>query len=264
MIIKDIINKENNDLIIALSYILDKPKSYIYLNQDYKLDDKTLDEILRIEDELSEGIPLQYAIGFWEFYGLMLKVDQRALIPRFETEIIIDYLINSDLKKKSILDIGTGTGAISLSLAKNLPKSDILGVDIVDEALSLARENKQRLNIKNVRFIKSDLFSNVDKSFDIIISNPPYVSENDYKSLDDKLYHEPKSALVGGFDGLYFYRKIINQANDYINNNGHLIFEIGYDQKDDINKLLVKSDFKNIINLKDYNGYDRFIIAQKG
>ena len=118
--------------------------------------------------------------------------------------------------------------------------------------------------LTNVNFIKSDLFDHISDKFDIIVSNPPYINEKDYLALDKKLYHEPKLALYGGKDGLYFYKKIIDQANDYLNDQGHLIFEIGYDQKDPINELLVKSDFKNIINLKDFNGFDRFIIAQKG
>ncbi len=264
MIVKDILDKNNNDLLIALSYLTDKPKSFFNLNPDYELDTDVANEISRIENDLNNGIPLQYAIGYWEFYGLLLKVDKRALIPRFETEIIIDYLLKSNIEASKILDIGVGTGAISLALAKNMPKASVSGVDISESALALANENKERLNISNVNFYLSDLFENVDDIFDIIISNPPYISEADYNKLDSLLYKEPKIALVGGDDGLYFYREIIKDAHKYLNKNGHLIFEIGYDQKDAINQLLVKSDFKNITNLRDYNDYDRFIIAQKG
>lgn len=264
MIIKDIINKADEDLLIALSYLLDKSKSYLYLNPNQTLDHEIEKKISEIEYDLNKGVPLQYALGFWQFLNIKLIVDRRALIPRFETEIIVDYIIKSTIKKDEILDIGTGSGAISLGLAKNLPKSHVVGVDISEEALSLSEENKKNLNIDNVNFIKSDLFYNVDGKFDIIISNPPYINEKDYLALDEKLYYEPKLALYGGKDGLYFYRKIIKDANKFLNDKAHLIFEIGYDQKDSINELLVKSDFKNIINLKDYNGYDRFIIAQKG
>lgn len=264
MQIKDIINKENQDLILALSYILGESKSYILLNKNQELSEIDYKRLLEIEEKLDKGYPLQYALGTWDFYNINLIVDERALIPRFETEIIVDYIINSDFKKKEILDIGCGSGAISLALAFNLNNSKVLGVDIEEKAVSLSLDNKQKLKIDNVDFLKSDLFENIDKKFDIIISNPPYINKNDYENLENKLYYEPKSALYGGEDGLYFYRLIIRDAPIYLNKNGHLIFEIGYDQKDKINELLIKSDFKNIINLKDFNGFDRFIIAEKG
>ena len=264
MKIKDIIDKKNEDLIIALSYILEKPKSYIFLNTEENLSKENTEKISYIEKKLYENYPLQYAIGRWDFYNINLLVDDRALIPRFETEIIVDYLINSDFNKEDILDIGAGSGAISLSLAYNLKDSKVLGVDIEEAALSLALDNKKKLIIDNVDFIKSDLFENVDQKFDIIISNPPYINEDDYERLDNKLYYEPKSALYGGSDGLYFYRAIIKDASLHLKEEGHLIFEIGYDQKEEVNKLLIKSDLKNIINLKDFNGFDRFIIAEKG
>ena len=264
MKIKDILDKKNDELIIALTYIIDRSKSFIYLNPDFELNDEISLKINDIEKKINDGMPLQYAIGHWQFYGLDLNVDQRALIPRFETEILVDYILKSDMKKNNILDIGTGSGAISISLAKNLKNSKIIGVDIEEKALSLANENKDKLNLKNVSFLKSNLFSNVDGQFDIIVSNPPYISEEDYKKLDKKLFFEPKSALVGGKDGLDFYKEIIKKSPIYLNKGGHLVFEIGYDQKDVINDLLIKSDFKNIENIKDFNGFDRIIIAEKG
>lgn len=264
MKIKDILAKNNPDLIIALSYLIDKSKSFIYLNQDFILNEETSYDLKIIEQKLAKGEPLQYAIGHWDFFGLDLLVDKRALIPRFETEILVEYILDSPINKKSILDIGTGTGAISLALANNLDGSKVIGVDISDEALSLADENKKRLALDNVNFLKSDLFTNVNEKFDLVVSNPPYISEEDYKNLDKKLFYEPKTALVGGIDGLDFYKDIIKEASNYLNDDGHLIFEIGYDQKVAINDLLIKSDFKNIENLKDYNGFDRIIMAQKG
>lgn len=264
MKIKDILAKNNPDLIIALSYLIDKSKSFIYLNQDFILNEETSYDLKIIEQKLAKGEPLQYAIGHWVFFGLDLLVDKRALIPRFETEILVEYILDSPINKKSILDIGTGTGAISLALANNLDESKVIGVDISDEALSLADENKKRLALDNVNFLKSDLFTNVNEKFDLVVSNPPYISEEDYKSLDKKLFYEPKTALVGGIDGLDFYKDIIKEASNYLNDDGHLIFEIGYDQKAAINDLLIKSDFKNIDNIKDYNGFDRIVVAQKG
>lgn len=264
MKISDFLKIDYDTTLIALTYILGKSKSYILLNQDFKLNSEQSHRLNDIINKRKESYPLQYAIGEWEFYNLRLKVDERALIPRFETEIIVDYIIKSPIKKDRILDIGTGTGAIALSLAKNIKNSQVLGSDIEYKALSLARENKDFTNISNVDFIKSDLFENVDGKFDLIISNPPYINKNDYEKLEKELYFEPKSALYGGEDGLKFYKKIINEAENYLNNEGHLIFEIGYDQKEILNILLNEKGFKNIINLKDFNDFDRFIIAQKG
>ena len=186
------------------------------------------------------------------------------MIPRFETEIIVDYLIKSDWKKDKILDIGTGTGSIALSLGKNLEKSDILASDISDEALNLAIENKNRIGVRNVSFIKSNIFEEISGKFDIIISNPPYINESDYENLDERLYHEPKSALFAEENGLYFYKKIVSEANNYLNCGGKLVFEIGYDQKQSLFELLNKFDFKNLKCINDYNDFDRFIIAEKG
>lgn len=264
MKISDFLKIDYDTTLIALTYILGKSKSYILLNQDLKLNSEQSQRLNDIINKRSKSYPLQYAIGEWEFYNLRLKVDERALIPRFETEIIVDYIIKSDIKKEKILDIGTGTGAIALSLAKNIEDSQVIGSDIEDKALSLARENKDFTKTSNVDFIKSDLFENIDGKFDLIISNPPYINKEDYENLDKELYSEPKSALFGGDDGLFFYKKIINEAPNYLNNKGHLIFEIGYDQKEILNDLLKEKGFKSIINLRDFNDFDRFIIAQKG
>lgn len=264
MKISDFLKIDYDTTLIALTYILGKSKSYILLNQDFKLNSEQSQRLNDIINKRKESYPLQYAIGEWEFYNLRLKVDERALIPRFETEIIVDYIIKSPIKKDRILDIGTGTGAIALSLGKNIRNCQVLGSDIEDKALSLAIENKDFTNISNVDFIKSDLFENIQGKFDLIISNPPYINKDDYEKLEKELYFEPKSALYGGEDGLLFYEKIINEADNYLNNEGNLIFEIGYDQTEILNILLKEKGFKNIINIKDFNDFDRFIIAQKG
>ena len=264
MKISEFLKKDYNTTLIALSYILDKPKSFILLNQNLDLKEEESRKLNDIINMRKESIPLQYAIGWCEYYNLRLKVHSRALIPRFETEIIVDYIIKSNFNKEKILDIGTGSGAIALSLAYNLKDSIVIGSDIEDKALSLASENKEHLDINNVSFIKSDLFENIEGKFDLIVSNPPYINEVDYENLDKELFYEPKSALYGGVDGLDFYRQIIKDAPNYLNDGGHLIFEIGYDQKDEINELLKNENFIKIKNIKDFNDFDRFIIAQKG
>ena len=264
MKISDFLKIDYDTSLIALTYILGKSKSYILMNQNLELNSEQNQRLNDIINKRKVSYPLQYAIGQWEFYDLRLKVDERALIPRFETEIIVDYLIKSPMKKEKILDIGTGTGAIALALAKNIENSFVIGSDIEDRALSLARENKVFTGTKNVDFIKSDLFKDISGAYDLIISNPPYIDKKDYEALAKELYFEPKSALYGGEDGLDFYREIIKNAGTYLCEGGHLVFEIGYNQKDILNKLLVNQGFVNIENIKDFNDFDRFIIAQKG
>lgn len=264
MRIKDYLDKNYDISLIALTYLLDINKSSVILRSGEELDSDIGLKLDGILEKYNKGYPLQYALGEWEFYGLNFKVDERALIPRFETEIILDFIIKSSYKKDKILDIGTGSGAIAISLGRNLPTSRIIGSDIEEKALSLARENKERLKASNVSFIKSDLFEEISEKFDIIISNPPYINQTDYDKLDERLYHEPKSALLAKEDGLYYYKRIIKDAKAYLNQGGRLVFEIGYDQKQRICELLNESDFKNITCMKDYNDFDRFIIAEKG
>lgn len=261
MKIKDILEKNNNDLIIALTYLLNTNKNLLFLNKEEALDEKIENELKIINDKINEGYPLQYAIGKWNFYGLDLLVDKRALIPRYETEILVDLIINDNSNNKKILDIGTGSGAISLALSKNLKDSKIIGVDISKNAIDLANENKIKLNINNVEFKESDIFSNIDEKFDIIVSNPPYINKEDFEKLDNKLYYEPQNALFGGEDGLYFYKKIIKNAKNFLNKNGKIYLEIGYDQKDSISNLLEEYGYKQIKAYKDFNDFDRIIKA---
>lgn len=261
MKIKDILEKNNNDLIIALTYLLNTNKNLLFLNKEEALDEKIENELKIINDKINEGYPLQYAIGKWNFYGLDLLVDKRALIPRYETEILVDLIINDNSNNKKILDIGTGSGAISLALSKNLKDSKIIGVDISKNAIDLANENKIKLNINNVEFKESDIFSNIDEKFDIIVSNPPYINKEDFEKLDNKLYYEPQNALYGGEDGLYFYKKIIKNAKNFLNKNGKIYLEIGYDQKDSISNLLEEYGYKQIKSYKDFNDFYRIIKA---
>lgn len=261
MKIKDILEKNNNDLIIALTYLLNTNKNLLFLNKEEALDEKIENELKIINDKINEGYPLQYAIGKWNFYGLDLLVDKRALIPRYETEILVDLIINDNSNNKKILDIGTGSGAISLALSKNLKDSKIIGVDISKNAIDLANENKIKLNINNVEFKESDIFSNIDEKFDIIVSNPPYINKEDFEKLDKKLYYEPQNALYGGEDGLYFYKKIIKNAKNFLNKNGKIYLEIGYNQKDSISNLLEEYGYKQIKSYKDFNDFDRIIKA---
>ena len=226
------------------------------------LKDKDMDIALK---ELESGIPVQYIVGNTNFYGYDFKVNKNTLIPRFETELLVEKTYNY-IKKYfnkdniKILDIGTGSGCIAITLNKLLNNSDVTGVDISSETLDVAKENNISNNA-NVKFIESDLFSNVNERYDVIISNPPYISY-DEEIMDIVWNNEPHLALYAPDNGLYFYDKIIKDSSKYLNDKFIMAFEIGYKQGEDIVKIVNK--YYKDINIsveKDYSGRDRFVFV---
>jgi len=214
---------------------------------------------------LKEGVPVQYIVGNVDFYGNIINVNKNVLIPRFETELLVDKtikLINKYFDKKvDILDIGTGSGCIAISLYKEVD-SNIDGIDISNDALSVARENNI-LNNTNVNFYQSDVFSNVSGKYDVIISNPPYIAYNE-EIMDIVRDNEPHSALYAEDNGLYFYDKILRECIDYLNDKFIIAFEIGYTQGDSIRDIVYKYlDNVNVMIEKDYSNRDRFVFIVK-
>ncbi|WP_319203000.1 peptide chain release factor N(5)-glutamine methyltransferase [uncultured Ilyobacter sp.] len=211
--------------------------------------------------------PLQYILGEEEFFGYKFKVDERVLIPRPETELLVEQCIVlvSDIKAPFILDIGVGSGAISVSLGKKIPSSKVLGVDISDEALEVANQNKELNKANNVKFIKSDVFQNVSyKAFDMIVSNPPYIPEKEYRELMHEVKkYEPKLALTAEDEGLYFYKLITAKAWDYLKSGGFLAFEVGYNQAQKVKEIMESNKFENIVIVKDYHQIERIVIGKK-
>ena len=265
MNIKELIEKhgDTNENWLILEFLTNKKPIELKMDLRYCID-SVYNEFLEIVEKRKKNYPLQYIFGKWEFYGLELFVDESALIPRFETEILVDEIVKLNCKKDKILDIGCGSGAISLALADNMRKSQIYGIDISKEAINLSKRNKEKLNLKNVEFFESDIFSNVrDKNFDIIVSNPPYIDEVEMKTLEKELSFEPQNALYGGKDGLFFYREIIEKSLNYISEKGVLAFEIGYNQMDIISKMLIEKGFEILLQKKDFAGFDRIIIAKR-
>lgn len=230
-------------------------KKYV---EDKNLDDKFYNDCL---DKMSSGIPVQYAIGNVDFYGNIINVDERVLIPRFETELLVEktigYIKKLFNRNINVLDIGTGSGCISITL-KKLLDCDITGVDISDDALSLARENALN-NSVDINFLKSDIFSSINDKYDVIISNPPYISY-DEDIMDVVKNNEPHLALYANDNGLYFYDKILSLCSNYLNNKFLIAFEIGYMQGDAIRDLAFRylNDVKISIE-KDYNDKDRYV-----
>lgn len=227
------------------------------------------DELIKvsknIEDDynkLLNNYPIQYLIGYVNFYGNNINVKENVLIPRFETEDLVDRTIKYSKKifrnnNVNILDIGTGSGAIAISLNKEL-NSNVDAVDISDDAISLATENN-KINNTSVNVIKSDLFENIENSYDIIISNPPYISKDEI--IMDKVFeYEPHLALFAEDDGLYFYKKILDVCSNYLNERFIIAFEIGMTQGEEISKY-AKNIFKDatIKVEKDLSLKDRFV-----
>ena len=212
--------------------------------------------------------PLQYILGEWEFYGLPFKVSEGVLIPRADTEILVEQCIQlmREVEEPNILDIGSGTGAISIAIANELKSSSVTGIDINEKAIELANENKTLNKIKNINFVKSNLFENLDKDFkyDLIVSNPPYISKNEYETLMPEVKnYEPQNALTDLGDGLYFYREISKLAGEYLKDTGYLAYEIGYNQAKDVTKILQNNNFDILSVIKDYGRNDRVVIAKK-
>lgn len=215
-----------------------------------------------------EKKPLQYLLGEWEFYGLPFKVDERVLIPRADTEILVEQckFILNEIENPKVLDIGTGSGAISVTIAKEIPSTTVLGADISGDALEVAVENRKINNVEsNLKFIKSDVFSNIkDMDYDMIISNPPYIPQEEYEELMPEVKkHEPQRALTDNGDGYYFYKKISEEAPKYLKDGGYLAFEVGYNQAQEVSELMKKSGFQIIAIVKDYGGIERVVIGRK-
>ncbi|WP_311487642.1 peptide chain release factor N(5)-glutamine methyltransferase [uncultured Helcococcus sp.] len=260
--IKDLLEADYQYTEIILQYLLDMTRSQIFLNQNLELSDDVWNRFLDIQRDLKDGRPLQYAIGKWNFYGYDFIVNENVLIPRPETELLVEEILKEELKDKKLLDIGTGSGAIAVSLdLENKDNLQVSACDISKEALEVARMNAEKLGA-HLDFIHSDLFENIEGRFDIIVSNPPYISEEDYDKLDELLYHEPKIALYGGLKGYEIYEKIIDQARSYLTDQASIFFEIGYDQGKVVSDLLRENGYQDVKILQDYGGKDRIVTGK--
>lgn len=260
--IRDLLQGDFQYTEIILQYLLDKTRSQILTSKDICLDEDIVNIFYEIQEKISQGIPLQYAIGEWNFYGYDLKVNENVLIPRPETELLVEEILKENLEDKKIIDIGTGSGAIAIALKLEGPQSlNLTAVDISEKAISLAKQNAEKFDL-NIKFIESDLFGKIDERYDYIVSNPPYLTQEEYENVDQLLYHEPITALVAGEKGYEIYEKIIKDAYKYLNENGKIFFEIGYQQAEIVSDLFVKNGYSNIKVIKDYSGLDRIVVGE--
>ena len=261
-------NFEDSNIIAKelLSYVLKKDKVYLTINSDTALTDTEYAEFTKYIEQIIDGKPLQYITQKQEFMGMEFFVNEDVLIPQPDTEILVETVL--DICKRysnqslRILDLCTGSGAIAISLSKIL-NTQVFASDVSTKALEVAEKNNV-LNNSKVEFIESNLFEQINgEKFDIIVSNPPYIKNEEIKLLSKQVQNEPYIALAGGEDGLDFYRKIIDEAYKHINKNGYLCLEIGYDQKEDLIKLIKQNENYEYENsIKDLSNNDRCIIAK--
>ena len=265
---------------IVFSHVLEIDRMMLFTKYRNEIEDEKIEKIRYFIKKIGqEKFPVQYLLNEQEFFGRKFYVDKGVLIPRQDTEILVEKAIeilkNDTLKKniseknsknrKKILDIGAGSGIIGISVALEIKDSYVLGIDISEKALETSEKNKEILNVKNIKFLKSNLFENIEfKEFDMIISNPPYISFNEVGIMsDDTLLHEPSEALFAENDGLYFYYEICQNALDYLADSGYLLFEIGYKQGNNVAEIMISSGFKNVEVIKDLTGLDRVVVGQK-
>ena len=241
--------------------ITGKSRSMLQFIEQFSSDE--MSKIMSAVEKRLKHIPLGYIFKKSYFYGREFKVDENVLIPRLDTEILIEKICDDIKSKKenvSVLDIGTGSGAIAITIQKETG-ANVVAVDVSDGALEIAKHNANKLEA-DVEFVKSNLFENVKGQFDFIVSNPPYIESSVIETLDDEVkLNEPILALDGGEDGLDFYRKIVEQSPKYLNKGGKLYFEIGYNQADAL-KQLMKDKFKNVCVYKDYGNNDRVVVGE--
>ena len=247
-------------------YILEKvsglSRAEYFLHSDDKIDNDKTEEFLRLIERRSERIPLSYVIGTRDFMGFTFKVNENVLIPEQETELLVEEVIKY-CKGKTVLDMCTGSGCIAISVSLLGEPSEVTASDISYKALEVAKENAEFLNASTVKFIKGDLFENITGSFDIIVSNPPYIETRVIEELEPEVRdYIPRLALDGDEDGLKFYKNITKKAIKYLNKNARIFYEIGYNQSEAVTDILLKNGFEEIKIIKDYSGLDRIVTAK--
>lgn len=256
------IDEANLKCKILLASILKVSKEYLIIHDLEELAENIVTEFKNKIEEIKSGKPLQYITNKQEFMGLNFYVNENVLIPQPDTEILVEEVINKIKQNVSstVLDLCTGSGAIAISIAKNINGLTAFASDISDKALEVAKKNAKDNNVQ-VNFILSDMLENINSKFDCIVSNPPYIEDSIIKTLPKEVQNEPYIALSGGEDGLKFYRIIAENAKKFLNDNGFVAVEIGYNQKDKVIQIFENEGYKNIYSKKDFGGNDRIVIA---
>lgn len=250
------------DVRLLFDTLLNKDRNFILVHGDDAVSDNEVNIISEAINKRCQHIPLQHITGVADFMGLTFKVNENVLIPRFDTECLVEEVLKEICDGAKVLDVCTGSGCIILSLMCFRNDIDATAVDISEGALEVAKENAKRLS-KDVRFIQGDLFENVaDANFEYILSNPPYIRTEEINGLMEEVKdHDPMLALDGGADGLDFYRRLSKDAIDHLKIGGKVFFEIGNDQGKDVSDILKVDGYRSVEVIKDYAGNDRIVCA---
>lgn len=250
-----------NDAWLLLAFICKIDHTYYYMHMEDVLNDIQQEEYKSVLNKRAERVPLQYITGEQDFMGLPFHVNSSVLIPRQDTETLVEEALKVVRPGMKVLDLCTGSGCILISILKNVLDVEGFGYDISKQALLVAKENA-KLNNVTATFERSDLFDMVTDTFDVIVSNPPYIpTEVIHGLMPEVVEFEPFQALDGKEDGLYFYRKIIAEAKEYLNPEGKLLFEIGHDQGEAVSALMIEAGFSGVKVVKDLAGNDRVVVG---
>jgi release factor glutamine methyltransferase len=250
-----------------IAYVLGKTRMDLYLEFGRQLSEEELAPLRELVKRRGQGEPLQHLLGTVEFCGQTFAIDKRAMVPRPETEELVELIANCQLPIANwkIIDVGTGSGVIALSLARRFPDAQVCATDISEDALALAKENGTRLGLsKRIHFQRGDLLENFNERFDLIVANLPYISVQDRQSLSREVLHDPKIALFGGTAGDELVRKLIERAPKHLGPGGMLALEIGINQAEGLTEFLRQKNYHDIETKKDYSGIDRFLLARYG
>jgi release factor glutamine methyltransferase len=249
-----------------MAHALGRKRIELYLDFERALTETELAPLRGLVKRRSEGEPLQHLLGTVEFCGLTFLCDKRALVPRPETEQLVE-LVETRIENRElrIVDVGTGSGVIALSLAAKMPEAQVLGVDVSEDALALAQENAARLDLSGrVQFLKGRLLENAEGAFDLIVANLPYISIQDRHTLSLEVLHDPEVALFAGAQGDELVRELIDQAPFRLRPGGLLALEIGLGQSEALLSALAEKNYRDISSKNDYNGVTRFLFARYG
>ena len=264
---EELLKKENivdakNDAWLLLTMVCRIDRTYYYMHMDEDLTPEQISEYEIVLKKRAEHIPLQYITGEQEFMGPPFKVNSAVLIPRQDTETLVAEALKLVKHGMKVMDMCTGSGCILISILKKVPDVEGVGYDISKQALNVAKENA-KLNGVVAEFERSDLFEAVTDTFDVIVSNPPYIPTDVITTLMPEVAQfEPIGALDGKEDGLYFYRKIVKECKKYLNLGGTILFEIGHDQGVAVSEMLTYAGFTNVRVVKDLAGNDRVVIGE--
>lgn len=251
-----------NDAWLLLAMVCKVDHTYYYMHMEEELMPEQQDEYRVVIRKRAEHVPLQYITGEQEFMGLPFKVNSNVLIPRQDTETLVEEALKVIRPGMKVLDMCTGSGCILISILKNVLNVEGVGCDISKQALIVAKENA-KLNNVVATFERSDLFDHVTETFDVIVSNPPYIRTEEIATLMPEVCQfEPVGALDGKEDGLFFYRKMIAESSKYLNPEGMILFEIGYDQGQDVSLMLKEAGYQDVQIVKDLARNDRVVIGR--